>query len=147
MTKDGRLDPPAARVADVGELPEQERGFAIALGVLVLLQLAWTALLAPFVLTLVDQGILSPLGLVLALAGELCLAAGVLRMIRRGRQGTRLFLSTLVLLLLNFVAWRGSLDVTWLPRAFAMLIAVGGATVAWQRRRASARPGRTEERA
>lgn len=147
MTTERRFDPPAARVADVGGEPSLGSGFALALGVLVLLQLAWMALLAPFLLTIVDQGMLSPLGLILAAAGELSLAAGAFRMARRGHQGSRFFLSALVLLLLNLVAWRRGVDVMVIPRVFAMMIATGGALVVWKRRRAMSKLDATGDRA
>jgi hypothetical protein len=139
VTTDGRFDPPAARVADVGAAPAWGRGFAIVLGLLVMLQVAWAIPTLALVLSFVDGGMLSPLGLVLATAGELCLVAGVLRMVRRGDQGGRLFLAALVLLVLNRLAWRAGWFVVLVPHVLGMLIAAGGVLVAWQRRRAMSR--------
>jgi hypothetical protein len=98
--------------------------------------------------TLVDAGVMSPIGAVSLMAGFACLYIGVIRLVMTRRLGARFLAASVVLQLLAFRIWWTSLAGSWndtfatffAPYAFGIPVAVGAWLAA--RYHAPARPAR-----
>ena len=121
MSADDRFKPPTAVVDDVGVAPS--RGPLLTFGLAGLIQFSWVASKSGAFLQLVGANALSPIGLVFALAGELCLALAIYRAIWLKQRPQRMFAAAVVLLAVCVALWHG------LP-AFILGLFVAGIAIA-----------------
>ena len=106
MSADNPFRPPEAVVDDIAVGDAASRAPVIALGLAGLLQVGWFAVAGEGFFALANAGALLPIGLLLALAGEACLAVAIVRMAWRQRRPWKTFAGALVLLAGTAVAWR-----------------------------------------
>ena len=126
MSADNPFRPPEAVVDDIAVDDAAARSPVIALGLAGLLQVGWFASVCEGFFRLTDVAALTPIGLLLALAGEACLAVAIVRMAWRQRRPWKTFAAAVVLLAGAAVAWRAlSFGVLVLFLAGVLLAAIG----------------------
>ncbi len=132
MSADNPFKPPEAVVDDIDVGDAASRTPVIALGLAGLLQVGWFASASEGFFTLASAGALLPIGLLLALAGEACLAVAIVRMAWRQRRPWKTFAAAAVLLAGTVVVWRS------LPFGELVPFLVGGllAAIGWRLARA-----------
>ena len=104
MSTDNRFKPPAAVVDDVGVAAS--RTPMILLALVGLLQLGWFASRSVAMVSLVSTGAANPMGLLLVLGGEACLAVALLLAAWRQRRPQKTFVAAVVLLAGSVWWWR-----------------------------------------
>ncbi len=143
MTRHNPFTPPVAAVTDIPAGRTLPRGPVIALVCAGLVPLAWLALRMPGYIELVSSNAMNPLVMLLALAGMLCFAVGLVRAFPRGLRGRKSFGTAIALVLLP-LATMGTLvypvyalAIVFAPFLLATVVALAGFVLVGTRKRSA----------